>query len=75
MREVRVHLADPEFRSWRCPVKFTLTYDGELKTNKSGHQQQRPALRRHFHNQLKRLWETNPFFCDLGQRKMAETSF
>ena len=31
MHEVRVQLADPEFRSAGCALRFTLTYEGELQ--------------------------------------------
>ncbi len=57
---VRVHLADPDFRRRDCPVRFTLLYEGELKTGKGGGRGARiHRIRQCFHHQLKRLWKTN----------------
>ena len=39
-------------------MEFTLYYRGELKANKGKKEKQ--ALRRHFHSQLKMLWEQLP---------------
>jgi hypothetical protein len=40
-------------------MNFTLTYDGDLKAN--GSVKHKHALRRDFHRQLSRFWETTPF--------------
>lgn len=62
-REVRVHLADRNFVAETCAVKFTLTYEGGLKTgSRSPHQTERKhEIRRAFHPQLRRLWAVNPY--------------
>jgi hypothetical protein len=59
VREYLFH--DPD-GPWGESVQFRLTYAGTLlaSTNKApqaGHKQQ---LRKHFHHQLKRLWQTFP---------------
>ena len=59
-RCVRVHLADPDFCSETCAVKFVLSYEGELKTSQSARSKQKRRLRNHFHSQLKRLWNVSP---------------
>lgn len=58
-REVRVHAADYDFRARDCPLKFTLTYEGSLKTG-GRVADQKHARRKVFHNQLKRLWKVHP---------------
>lgn len=66
-REVRVHIADPDFRARGCALKFTLSYEGRLRTGSgkgsdgSSNADRKQALREYFHPQLKRLWETNQF--------------
>lgn len=50
-------------------MKFTLTYDGELRSNA------RPALkwdiRKSFNHQLKELWELNPALQELRDNPWA----
>lgn len=66
-REVRVHIPDPDFRSEGCALKFTLTYEGRLRTgggrSSSGEtaSDRKQGLREYFHPQLKRLWSSNLF--------------
>ena len=62
-RTVRVHLAEPAFRTAECLLKFTLTYEGPLKTGKPKGARKH-AIRREFHKQLKRLWEVNPLLAN-----------
>ncbi len=59
-RETITILNDTEFDVEDSGLKFTLTYEGELKSGQTPRQSVRKhQLRRHFHPQLKRLWETN----------------
>ena len=63
MREVRIHLADPDFRVGECPMKFTLTYEGPLRMSK-GQPKKKHEIRKQFHRQLKRLWAVDSFLSD-----------
>ena len=56
--EIRVPAAYLDFRAGDCALKFTLTYEGTLKTGgpKADRKHDR---RKEFHSQLKRLWEVN----------------
>lgn len=63
-RTVRVHKSDPEFRAAECLLKFTLTYDGQLKTGQTKRGSRKHAIRRDFHKQLKRLWQVNPLLSN-----------
>lgn len=69
-------------------MKFRLTYEGELRpTQGEARPQQREPLaahkhriRRHFHGQMKRLWQTEPFLStyrvtqtDITSRPRADT--
>lgn len=58
-RQVRVHLADPDFVAESCGLKFTLTYEGALKVGHGRVVQRKHEIRRAFHPQLKRLWQVN----------------
>lgn len=74
MSKVRVHLADPGFRAGECPLKFTLTYEGELRTGSSrGSDGKSPAdrkqgLREYYHLQLQRLWRVNHFLSGWAKK-------
>jgi len=70
---IRVLTADPYFRVQRCPLRFTLTYEGVLRTSQKGRNQQRPELRKHFHKQLLRLWDVNTYLANwtIGNRYTA----
>lgn len=67
MSKVRVHSADPDFRAGDCILKFTLTYEGELRTGSGRGSDGRTSadrkqgLREHYHRQLKLLWNVNHF--------------
>lgn len=43
------------------PLEFRLTYEGRLASGASASAQHKHDIRRVFHEQLKRLWETHPF--------------
>lgn len=70
MSRVRVYVADPDFKAGDCSLKFTLTYEGELRTgNSRGSDGRTPAdrkqaLREHFHQQLHRLWKVDSFLSN-----------
>jgi hypothetical protein len=53
-------------------MKFTLTYDGELRSN------DRPRakweIRKHFHPQLKTLWTINPVLIAVERNRLIPTS-
>lgn len=60
MRNVRIHLADPDFRSAECLLKLTLSYEGPLRTSPKNRARHKHAIRREFHRQLKRFWDVHP---------------
>jgi hypothetical protein len=49
---------DPRATAGDALVKFRLTYAGEIDSN--GSAPHKHAMRKVFHNQLKRLWQTSP---------------
>ncbi len=43
-------------------MQFRLTYEGRLKSGTSASPEHKHEIRRFFHPQLRRLWDTHPFF-------------
>lgn len=71
--ERRVYLHKPEeFESAASLMKFRLTYEGPLRATQNDAREGQPvkhaklkqAIRREFHGQLKRLWDTNRFLSE-----------
>jgi hypothetical protein len=60
--QLRCFIADPDFDPDRCPLRFRLTYEGPLysASKKNANTQHKHFLRKHFHKQLKHLWQTDP---------------
>ncbi len=69
-RVVRAHRVNSEFRKEGCILKFTLSYEGKIKT--SGASGYKHEFRKYFHPQLRRLWSTNPFLMKWA--KMGENN-
>lgn len=63
MRTVRVHLANPDFRTGECLVQFTLVYEGRLTTGRP-QGTKKHEIRKKFHRQLKRLWAVDPLLSN-----------
>lgn len=53
---------DPDWEPTEEDMEFRLTYAGSLASDNNGRQRARHkhAIRKYFHPQLKRLWETHP---------------
>jgi hypothetical protein len=56
-------------------MKFTLTYDGDLKANNGKHKVlEKWKIRKHFHPQLETLWATNPALVSVDRNRLVPTS-
>ncbi len=61
---------DPDYDSQESVVEFRLTYAGELwpSTNNSPRARHKHEIRKKFHPQLRRLWETTPNLANMRER-------
>lgn len=72
-----VYRADSDFELARDILQFRLTYEGLLYAASNGNKRgaHKHEIRRRFHPQLKRLWETSPLFEHLLIQMAPENKF
>lgn len=59
--------SDPYLDAEPADIEFRLTYEGLLYGNKTNRPKHKHDIRKVFHKQLARLWQTNPF---LGRTRL-----